>query len=155
MVFFRHHSQNPRKDSLSRCNHASTRELRHLEIRAEVRKSEIDNYWGLRIDSTCTRMAQFCSCPKKEMIGNLVITPAAARGFANVFFLGHLWDILVWSRSSRDPVSFCQVARDHGVEGMSRGRTGIRKGLTTSLVLHLPMAESCTFFAKTLPCGLS
>ena len=53
-------------------------------------------------------------------------------------------------------VSFRQVARDGGVEGMSRGKAAsIRKGLMTYLVLRLPMAESCTFFAETLPCGLA
>ena len=82
-----------------------------------------------------------------------MISPAAVRGFGNGFFLSHLWHVLLWPRSSRSIVSFGQVARDGGVEGMSRGEAkGTRKGLTTSLVLRLPMDESCTFFAETLPC---
>ena len=85
-----------------------------------------------------------------------VITPATARGFENSFFLGHLWDVLLWLRSSRVPVSHRQVARGCGAEGpFARERTGTSKGLTTPLVLRLPMAESCAFFAQTLPCGLS
>ena len=60
---------------------------------------------------------------KKRMIfDDSVITPARARGFANGFFLGHLWDVLVWSRGSRGPVSHHQVARDGVAEGLSRGK---------------------------------
>lgn len=77
-----------------------------------------------------------------------------ARGFDYAFFLSHLCGVLLWSQSSRGIVSFRQVERDGGVEGMLLGRAiCTRKGLTTSLVLRL--AESCSFFAETLPRGLS
>ena len=54
--------------------------------------------------------------------GDSVITPARARGFANGFFLVHVWDVLLWSRNSRGSVSHRQVARDGGVEGLSRAK---------------------------------
>ena len=59
---------------------------------------------------------------KRRIFDDSVITPATARGFANGFFLGHLWDVLPWSRSSHVPVSHRQVARDGGAEGLSRGK---------------------------------
>ena len=59
---------------------------------------------------------------KKRIFDDSVITLATARGFANGFFLGHLWDVPLWSRSSRGPVSHRQVARDGGTEGLSRGK---------------------------------
>ena len=59
---------------------------------------------------------------KKRIFDDSVMTAATARGFANGFFLGHLWDFLLWSRSSRDPVSRRHVARDGGAEGLSRGK---------------------------------
>ena len=69
------------------------------------------------------------SCEKVEIVDDSVFTPATARGFAYGFFFGHLWDVLLWSRSSRSLVSFRQVARDGGVEGMSRGKSErTRKG---------------------------
>ena len=84
-----------------------------------------------------------------------VIILATARGFANCFCLGHLWDVLLWSRRSRVTVSHRQVAHGGGVEGVARERTGTSEGLTTPLVSRLPMAASCAFFAQTLSCGLS
>ena len=32
-----------------------------------------------------------------RVFGDSVITAATARGFANSFFLGHLWEVLLWS----------------------------------------------------------
>ena len=59
---------------------------------------------------------------KRRIFDDSVITPATARGLANGFFLGHLWDVLLWSRSSPVSVSHRQVARDGGAEGLSRGK---------------------------------
>ena len=59
---------------------------------------------------------------KMRIFDDSEITPATARGFANGFFLGHLWDVLLWSRSPHVPVSHRQVARDGSAEGLSRGK---------------------------------
>ena len=59
---------------------------------------------------------------KRRIFDDPVITAATARGFANGFFLGHLWYVLLCSRGSRGPVSHHQVARDGGAEGLSRGK---------------------------------
>ena len=34
---------------------------------------------------------------KRRIFDDSVITAATARGFAYGFFLGHLWDVLLWS----------------------------------------------------------
>ena len=59
---------------------------------------------------------------KKRIFDDSVMTAATARGFANGFFLGHLWDVLLWLRSSQVAVSHRQVARDGGAGGLSRGK---------------------------------
>ena len=83
-------------------------------------------------------------------------TPATDHGFANGFFFVHLWDVLLWLWSSRRTASFRQVARHGGVVGMSRWKaTDARAGLTKSLVLRFPLAESCGLFAEVLPIGLA
>lgn len=58
----------------------------------------------------------------RSIFDDSAITPATSRGFANGFFLGHVWDVLLWSRNSRGSVSYRQVARDGGVKGLSRGK---------------------------------
>ena len=47
---------------------------------------------------------------ERRIFDDSVITPAMARGFAKGFFLGHLWDVLLWSRSSHGPVTHRQIA---------------------------------------------
>ena len=80
-------------------------------------------------------------------------TPATDRGFANGFFLGHLWDVLPWLWSSRRTASFRQVARRGGVVGLCWKATDARAGLTKSSALRLHVAESCGLFAEVLPIG--
>ena len=93
---------------------------------------------------------------KEEIVGDSVITPSTGRGFASGFFLGHLWDVLLRRRSSRRTASFRHVARDGAAVGMSSGKASSEgNGLTTSLVLRLPMTESRTFLNELLPLGLS
>ena len=68
------------------------------------------------------------------------IAPAKAHIFVYGFFLGHAWDVLLWSRSSRITVSFRQVARGGGVLGISWGcGDGYTQWPDNSLVLRLPM----------------
>lgn len=52
---------------------------------------------------------------KKEISTSSEVTLAMAREFANGFFVGHLWDIMLWPRSSRRTADFHSVARDGGV----------------------------------------
>ena len=85
--------------------------------------------WNAPKNYALTTGVKYGPCPigpglekKRRIFDDSVKTPATARGFANGFFLGHLWDVLPWSRSSHVPVSHRQVARDGGAEGLSRGK---------------------------------
>ena len=63
---------------------------------------------------------------KEGIFDDSVINSATSSGFANGFLLGHLWDVLLWSRSSRGPIRYRQVARDGGAEGLSRGKRRVQ-----------------------------
>ena len=93
---------------------------------------------------------------KKENLDNSATTPATVHGFVNGFFPGHPWDIMLWLWSSGKITSCRQAARHGWVGGMWRWKaTGQLAGMTTSLVLRTPMADSRKFFAEALPFGLS
>ena len=93
---------------------------------------------------------------KKEIFDDSVTTPANALEFVNGFFLGHLWDVVMWLCSSRRITSCRQVVPHGGVGGMWRWKaTEKRAGMTKSHVLRTAMANSRRFFAVALPFGLS
>ena len=93
---------------------------------------------------------------KKEILDDSATTPATVHGFVNGFFPGNLWDIMLWMWSSGKITSCRQVARHGWVRDMCRWKaTGYLAGMTTSLALRTPMADSRRFFAEVLPVGLS
>ena len=99
---------------------------------------------------------QFSCLQKNELLDDSVITPATVRGFVNAFSPGHLWDIMLWLWSSGKITSCRQVARHGWVGGMWRWKaTGKLAGMTKSLVLRTPTADSRRFLAEALPFGLS
>ena len=92
---------------------------------------------------------------KKEILDDSVITPAAAHGFVNEFFFGHLWHVVMWLCNSRRIMS-CRQVVPHGVGGMKPFKAPEKRaGMTKSHVLRTPMVDSSRFFAEALPFGLS
>ena len=73
-------------------------------------------------------------------------TPATVHGFVNGFFLGHLWDIILWLWSSGNITSCRQVAQHGWVGGMWRGK--LRENRHDHISCFGHMAHSCRFFAE-------
>ena len=93
---------------------------------------------------------------KQKIIDDSLTTPSTVHGVVNGFFLGHLWDIMLWLWSS-GKLTTCRRLTRHGWVGCMRRykATGKLTGTTKSLALRTTIADSRRFFAEAFPFGPS